>query len=149
MLVLWFSPSILLKGLSCSYGSWIYNYLCNQFLSPLTLWVGIQPRGVVLDTTLCYKFCQWLATGRWYSPGTLVFFTTKTDRHDILVTERLLNVALNTINPKPFKLVIRRCSGILKVQGQNSLHMRHHSWSSHPLGESCILIVLHKPAEVS
>jgi len=23
----------------CSYGSWIYNYLCNQCLSPLTLWV--------------------------------------------------------------------------------------------------------------
>ena len=22
------------------YGSWIYNYLCNQCLSPLTLWVG-------------------------------------------------------------------------------------------------------------
>ena len=24
---------------SWSYGSWIYNYLCNQCLSPLTLWV--------------------------------------------------------------------------------------------------------------
>jgi len=24
-----------------SYGSWIYNYLCNQFLSPLKLWVQI------------------------------------------------------------------------------------------------------------
>jgi hypothetical protein len=23
------------------YGSWIYNYLCNQFLSPLKLWVRI------------------------------------------------------------------------------------------------------------
>ena len=29
------------KGSSwpCSYGSWIYNYLCNQCLSPLMLWV--------------------------------------------------------------------------------------------------------------
>jgi len=29
------------KGLSWpwSYGNWIYNYLCNQFLSPLKLWV--------------------------------------------------------------------------------------------------------------
>jgi hypothetical protein len=29
------------KGLSWSwsYGVWIYNYLCNQCLSPLTLWV--------------------------------------------------------------------------------------------------------------
>ena len=26
---------------SCSYGSWIYNYLCNQCLLPLTLWVQI------------------------------------------------------------------------------------------------------------
>ena len=25
---------------SWSYGSWIYNYLCNQCLSPLTLWGG-------------------------------------------------------------------------------------------------------------
>ena len=24
---------------SWSYGSWIYNYLCNQCLTPLTLWV--------------------------------------------------------------------------------------------------------------
>ena len=24
---------------SWSYGSWIYNYLCNQYLSPLKLWV--------------------------------------------------------------------------------------------------------------
>jgi hypothetical protein len=24
---------------SCSYGGWIYNYLCNQCLSPLKLWV--------------------------------------------------------------------------------------------------------------
>ena len=28
-----------LKRLSWSYGSWIYNYLCNQCLSPLMLWV--------------------------------------------------------------------------------------------------------------
>ena len=27
---------------SLSYGSWIYNYLCNQCLSPLTLWVQTQ-----------------------------------------------------------------------------------------------------------
>jgi hypothetical protein len=26
----------------------------------------------VLDTTLCDKVCQWLATGRWFSPGTPV-----------------------------------------------------------------------------
>jgi hypothetical protein len=50
----------------------------------------------VLDTTLCDKVCQWLATGQWFSPGTLVSSTNKTDCHDI--TEILLKVALNTIN---------------------------------------------------
>ena len=30
---------ITLQGQSWSYGSWIYNYLCNQCLSPLMLWV--------------------------------------------------------------------------------------------------------------
>jgi len=39
---------------------------------------------------------QWLATGRWFSPSTPVTSTNKTDRHDI--TERVLKVALNTIN---------------------------------------------------
>jgi hypothetical protein len=34
------------SGPSCpwSYGSWIYNYLCNQRLSPLMLWVRISIR---------------------------------------------------------------------------------------------------------
>jgi hypothetical protein len=74
------------------YGNWIYNYLCNQCLSPLTLWVLILLRRGVLNTTLCDKVCQWLATGRWFSP---VSSTNKTDRHDI--TEILLKVVLNTI----------------------------------------------------
>jgi hypothetical protein len=56
-----------LKGLSLSwlYGSWIYNYLCNQCLSPLTFWVRIPFRRGVLNTTLCDKVCQWLAACRW------------------------------------------------------------------------------------
>jgi len=34
---------IILSGPSWSWsdGSWIYNYLCNHFLSPLKLWVRI------------------------------------------------------------------------------------------------------------
>jgi len=43
----------------------------------------------VLDTTLCDKVCQW------FSPGTPVSSTNKTDRHGI--TEILLKVALITI----------------------------------------------------
>jgi hypothetical protein len=37
-------------------------------------------------------------TGRWFSPGSSVSSTNKTDRHDI--TERLLKVALNTTKPQ-------------------------------------------------
>jgi hypothetical protein len=36
-------------------------------------------------------------TGQWFSLGTPVSSTNKTDRHDI--TEILLNVALNTMKP--------------------------------------------------
>jgi hypothetical protein len=57
--------------------------------------VGFTRRGV-LDTILYDKVCQWPATGRWwFSPGTLVSSTSKTDCHDI--TEILLKVALYTI----------------------------------------------------
>ena len=49
----------------------------------------------VLDTTLNDKVCQWLAAGRWFSPGTTVSSTNKTDCPDI--AEILLKVALNTI----------------------------------------------------
>jgi len=41
------------------HGRWMYNYLCNQCLSPLTLWVRTQLRRGALDTTLCDKVCQW------------------------------------------------------------------------------------------
>jgi hypothetical protein len=42
------------------------------------------------------KVFQLLAHGRWFSPGTPAYSTTKTGRHDI--AEILLKVALNTIN---------------------------------------------------
>jgi hypothetical protein len=57
----------------------------------------------VLDTTLCDKICQWLATGRWFSLGTPVSSVNKTDRHDI--AEILFKVALNTINESLTKVV--------------------------------------------
>ena len=77
---------------SWSYSNWIYNYLCNQCLSPLTLWAWIPFRRRLLDTTLCNKYCQWLTAGQWFSPVS----TNKTDSHNII--EILLKVALNTIN---------------------------------------------------
>ena len=77
---------------SWSHGSWVSNYLFNQCLSSLTLWVRIPLRRCVLDTTLCDKVYQWHAAGRWFSPSTPV----SSFRHDI--AEILLKVALNTIN---------------------------------------------------
>ena len=49
----------------------LYDRMCNQCLSPLTLWVRIKLRRGVLDVTLCEKVCQWLATGRWFFSGFL------------------------------------------------------------------------------
>jgi hypothetical protein len=60
---------------SWSYGSRIYNYLSNQCLSPLMLWVRILIRARC--TTLCDKVCQWLEAGWWFSP---VSATNKTDQ---------------------------------------------------------------------
>jgi hypothetical protein len=74
----------------------IYEMVCHQWLSPLTLWVRILLSRGVLDTTLCDKVCQWFAAGQWFTLGTSVSSTNEADRHD--KTEILLKVALNIIN---------------------------------------------------
>jgi hypothetical protein len=66
---------------------WFLNFFSGGVWTPF--------RRGVLDTTLFDKLCQWLATGRWFSPGSPISSTNKIDRHDI--TEILLKVALNTI----------------------------------------------------
>ena len=76
-----------------SYGSWIYNYLCNQCLSTLMLWGRISIRARC--TTLCDKVCQWRSTSLGFSPRPPVSFTNK--------TEILLKVALSTIKPRKNK----------------------------------------------
>ena len=48
-----------------------YHHWCCEFESR-------QGRGV----QHCYKVCQWLATGRWFSPDSTVPSTSKTDHHD-------------------------------------------------------------------
>ena len=74
--------------------SQLISFLCNVFIFYSSLSIPLMAG--VLDTTLCDKVnCQWLATGRWFSRGTLVFFTNKTDHHDI--AEKMMTVALNTI----------------------------------------------------
>jgi hypothetical protein len=57
--------------------------------------VSLNP-AYVLDTTLCDKVCQLLATCQLFSPGTLVSSTNKADRHDI--TEILLKVVFKHLN---------------------------------------------------
>ena len=47
-----------------------------------------------------YKICQCLPTYRWFSTGTPVSSTNKTDRHDI--SEILLKVAVNIITLTTF-----------------------------------------------
>jgi hypothetical protein len=53
-----------------------YRYLFNQCLSPLMLSVRISIRAMC--TPLCDKVCQWLATDRWFSPGSPISTTNYT-----------------------------------------------------------------------
>ena len=52
---------------------------------------------MVVRFVTTYLCNQVLAAGRWFSQGTPISSTNKTDRHNI--TEILLKVALNTITP--------------------------------------------------
>ena len=93
----------------------IYLYICipqYQYASPIRNRCGRDHMVVGLTTTYTISayhhwscefsiqhyvksFCQSFATGQWFSQGTPVFSTNKTDCLDI--TEILLKVALNTI----------------------------------------------------
>ena len=66
--------TIFFSGPSWSYGSWIYNYFCNQCIS------------------FHYLSCEFEL---WFSSDTPVSATNKTDLHDI--TEILIKLAFNTI----------------------------------------------------
>ena len=65
----------------------MYNYLCNQCLSPLMLWVQISIRA--------------RCTTSWFSRGSPDSSSNETDHHDI--TEIVLKVALNTIKQTKFQ----------------------------------------------
>ena len=72
----------------------------KSVLIKLWFWIPLMSTQGVFNATLCDEVCQWLATGRWFSPGTPVSSTNKTDRHDI--TEILLKVALKTKSLLPW-----------------------------------------------
>ena len=62
-------------GFTATYAICAYHHWCCEF--------------EYLDqgcTTLCDKVCQWLMTGRWFSPGPPVSSTNKTDKHANLYT---------------------------------------------------------------
>ena len=92
------------RQVSLHYSVYYYSVECMLVCFICLTWVHIRhwcefesrSWGGVFDTTLCDKVCQWIATGWWFSPGTPVSSTNKTDRHDM--TEILLKVVLNTIN---------------------------------------------------
>jgi hypothetical protein len=90
----------------------------------MIVWLDLQlPMQSVPITT---NVDQWLATGQWFSPGTPVFSTNKTDYHNI--AEILLKVALNTVESgikhhKPnhlynilFTLEVSNYSAVLKQE---------------------------------
>jgi hypothetical protein len=66
-----------------------------------------------------YKVCQWLATGRWFSPASS---TNKTDRHDI--AEILLKVALNAINLKLNEIKWKTNKIAIKLTSRQLLHKK-------------------------
>jgi hypothetical protein len=66
----------------------------NPFYPAMVLFE--QPNCIVRCCIYLTTYDWSLATGRWFSPGTPVSSTNKTDRHDI--AEILLKVALNTMN---------------------------------------------------
>jgi hypothetical protein len=73
----------------------VYNVIVIVFLPVYNVIVILLINHLIQHYVI--KVCQWLAAGLWFSPGTPVSSTNKTDSHDITVI--LLKVALNTINP--------------------------------------------------
>jgi hypothetical protein len=77
---LFFDLRILITNCGVLWSWWyailIFNYLCNQCLSPLMMWVRTRLWRGVLDATLCDKVCQGLATDRWFS---LVYSTIRSN----------------------------------------------------------------------
>jgi hypothetical protein len=62
------------------YGSWIYKYQCNQYLSYQSCELESHSGGCTRYNIMWY-ICQWLAAGRWFSSGTPVSSTNITDHH--------------------------------------------------------------------
>jgi hypothetical protein len=95
--------------LECSQGCYAVNILPSDIdLWSMTLKINRVPDVALVwnwyNAEQHYVVCQWLETGRWFSLGNPVSSTNKTDCHDI--TEILLKVVLNTINPNPYFFIV-------------------------------------------
>ena len=75
---------------------------CLSITTNVVSWNPVSWRGV-LNTTLCDEVCQWLTTGRWFSPATPASSTNKTDCYNI--TEISSKVALNITNQTKSNLI--------------------------------------------
>ena len=154
--------SVKLNVTDMSYSSWFkrnknsLHLICLSPIIVLLLWVRLPLWA--RSTTLCDQVGQWLATGRWFSPGPS---TNKTDRHHI--TEILLKVALNTIKPtqtihlllntrdmwvSEWVIVVKRKVDILfsYINGEDKLHfnemMMSTLYKANTNTLSCICLVL-------
>jgi hypothetical protein len=103
------------------------------------LWVWIYVFRILIRarcTALCDEVCQWLGTGLWFSLGSPVSSTNKTDCHDII--EILLKVVLNTIKQIYFFLFCRQVIMILtQLERTSPFHVSRrllHRMSMTPTG---------------
>ena len=79
----------------------------------------------VLNTTFCDKLCLWLVTGRWFSRGTPVSSTYKTDRYDNIVQSGVKHHNHNHLIWKKSGGKILTYSPIVSQKGQSSIYMLH------------------------
>ena len=114
-----------------SYGSCIYNYLCNRCLSPL-MWVQIPLRRGVLDTTLCDKVtCD-------RSVISPVSSINKTDGHWNIVETGVKHYKLNQTKPYSFlqnhtnkfiwKILFFRFTFCKYIKSRNVMINKHLWW---------------------
>ena len=80
------------------------------------------------------KVCLWLATGRWFSPGTPLSSTNETDRHNI--AEILLKVPLNTIN-QTFIMIFELTKIILYRLERFPKRYKNIIWSKNNIDAKC------------
>ena len=97
--------SVLVIYLILPFSAWVFVILCFIIIffflrfNPSVIFIYYGEHNALYTywyNIICDKVCQCLAAGRWFSLGTPVSATNKTDRHDI--AEILLRVALNIIN---------------------------------------------------